>query len=74
MKHKTGGDPITGLKWTRKTTEKIAEELGKLHIEVSPQHSWQAAEEPGIFLAPEQKEAGVGKQESANSPDPQSTV
>ncbi|KKK90423.1 hypothetical protein LCGC14_2723160 [marine sediment metagenome] len=36
MKHETGGDPISGLKWTRKTTEKIAKELGKLHIEVSP--------------------------------------
>ena len=30
MKHDTAGDPISGLKWTRKTTEKIACEL-KLH-------------------------------------------
>jgi len=27
MEHDTAGDPITGLKWTRKTTEKIAGEL-----------------------------------------------
>ena len=31
----TAGDPISGLKWTRKTTLKLAEELGKLAIEVS---------------------------------------
>ena len=27
MKYETAGDPISGLKWTRKTTEKIADEL-----------------------------------------------
>jgi hypothetical protein len=27
LEHDTAGDPITGLKWTRKTTEKIAEVL-----------------------------------------------
>jgi Rhodopirellula transposase DDE domain len=31
----TAGDPISGLKWTRKTTLKVAEELGKLAITVS---------------------------------------
>ena len=31
----TAGDPITGLKWTRKTTLKVAEELRKLDIQVS---------------------------------------
>ncbi len=35
MKHETAGDPMTGLKWTRKTTEKIAAELKKLDIDVS---------------------------------------
>ena len=30
----TAGDPMTGLKWTRKTTVKISEELRKLGIEV----------------------------------------
>ena len=32
MKHETAGDPVTGLKWTRRTTRKIAAELGKLGI------------------------------------------
>lgn len=35
MKHDTAGDPITGLKWTRKTTEKIVAELQALGILVS---------------------------------------
>ncbi len=35
MKHDTAGDPITGLKWTHRTTAKIAEELRTLGIDVS---------------------------------------
>ena len=27
MEHDTAGDPVTGIKWTRRTTEKIAAEL-----------------------------------------------
>jgi hypothetical protein len=34
MRHETAGDPVTGLKWTRRTTRKIAEELGKLGIAI----------------------------------------
>lgn len=36
MRPATAGDPITGLKWTRKTTAKVSQELRKLDIEVSP--------------------------------------
>jgi len=36
MEYETAGDPITGLKWTRKTTKKIACELKELGIEVCP--------------------------------------
>jgi transposase len=35
MKKETAGAPITGLKWTRKTTEKIAVELRELGINIS---------------------------------------
>jgi Rhodopirellula transposase DDE domain len=35
LEHDTAGDPITGLKWTRKTTEKIAEVLQQIDIPVS---------------------------------------
>lgn len=34
MEHDTAGDPITGLKWTRRTTEKVVDELRTLGIDV----------------------------------------
>lgn len=36
MEHHTAGDPMTGLKWTRKTTLKISRELRKAGVVVSP--------------------------------------
>jgi hypothetical protein len=36
MDRDTAGDPMTGLKWTRKTTAKISQELASLRIEASP--------------------------------------
>ena len=36
MKHDVAGDPCTGVKWTRRTTRKIAKELRALGIEVGP--------------------------------------
>jgi hypothetical protein len=35
MEHDTAGDPVTGLKWTRRTTAKIAAELRTVGIGVS---------------------------------------
>jgi len=35
LKYETAGNPINGLKWTRKTTEKIAIELSYVGIQVS---------------------------------------
>lgn len=35
MEYETAGDPITGLKWTRKTTEKVAKELSYSGINVT---------------------------------------
>ena len=37
LKHDTAGDPMTGLKWMRKTTEKVAEELTRSGIPVGRQ-------------------------------------
>lgn len=34
MKHDTAGDPMTGLKWTRRTTAKVAAELQAAGIEI----------------------------------------
>jgi hypothetical protein len=36
LEHDTAGDPVTGLKWSRRTTEKIAEALRAAGIQVSP--------------------------------------
>lgn len=36
MEYETAGDPMSGLRWTRKTTFKISEELRRLGIVVSP--------------------------------------
>ena len=34
MEHDTAGDPMTGIRWTRRTTEKIADELRSLDISI----------------------------------------
>ena len=36
MAQETAGDPMSALKWTRKTTEKVASELRQLGITISP--------------------------------------
>jgi hypothetical protein len=36
MAHDTAGDPVSGVKWTRRTTEKVADELALGGIDVSP--------------------------------------
>ena len=35
MKYEIAGDPMSDLKWTRKTTAKIADELALIYIPVS---------------------------------------
>ena len=35
MKYETAGDPMSGLKWTRKTTNKISKQLESAGISVS---------------------------------------
>ena len=37
MDHETAGDPVSGLKWTRRTTAKVADQLCALGIDVCPQ-------------------------------------
>jgi Rhodopirellula transposase DDE domain len=36
MEHDTAGDPVSGITWTRRTTEKVADELRQAGIEVCP--------------------------------------
>ena len=36
LQHDVAGDPITGIRWTHRTTEKIAAELATLGIQICP--------------------------------------
>lgn len=50
MKSETAGDPITGLKWTHKTTTKISAELTSLGIIVGPRTVARLLEQMGFSL------------------------
>ena len=67
MKHETAGDPVSGLKWTRKTTEKIADELEVLEIKVSPNTVGRLLKEMGFSLRVNHKKIESGIK---NPPDP----
>jgi hypothetical protein len=60
MEHETAGDPMTGLKWTRKTTEKIARELGKLGIKVCAKTVGRILKELGYSLRVNHKKISSG--------------
>ena len=61
MEHETAGDPMTGLKWTRRTTEKIACELAKLGgINVSPNTVGRILKELGYSLRVNHKKISSG--------------
>ena len=50
MKYETAGDPMTGLKWTHKTTVKVAAELQTLGIDVSPRTVAKLLKQMGYSL------------------------
>src|SRR6202049_3797207 len=50
MKHDTAGDPMSGLKWTRRTTAKIAAELCSVGIEVSDRTVAKLLKQMGFSL------------------------
>ncbi len=54
------GDPICGLGWTRKTTAKIADELGRLGIEVSARTVARLLAEMGFSLETARKNIASG--------------
>jgi len=64
MKHDTAGDPMTGLKWTRKTTEKVARQLAKLGIAVDAKTVGRILKKLGYSLRVNSK-----KISSSRSPD-----
>ena len=50
MEHELGGDPMSHLKWTRKTTGKIAQQLTRLNIRVSPKTVGRLLKDMGFSL------------------------
>ena len=60
MEHDTAGDPITGLKWTRRTTEKIAGQLQLLGIVVCSNSVARLLRELGFSLRVNHKKLSSG--------------
>ena len=66
MAHETAGDPVSGLKWTRRTTAKLADELHGLGIDVCPQTDARLLKAMGYSLRVNHK-----KLAGASHPTPQ---
>ncbi len=60
MKYEVAGDPITGLNWTRKTTDKIAKELKFLGIKVSSNTVGRLLKDMGFSLRVNHKKIAAG--------------
>jgi hypothetical protein len=60
MEKETAGDPISGLKWTRKTTAKVACELCRLGIEVSRSTVGRLLRKMGFCLRTNHKTVSCG--------------
>jgi hypothetical protein len=59
MKYETAGDPMTGLKWTRKATRKIADELKREGIIVSDKSVSNILKELGYSLQANRKKIAL---------------
>jgi hypothetical protein len=60
LKNETAGDPMHGLKWTRKTTRKVAKELRKLDIRISANTVARLLKKMGFSLRVNQKKLESG--------------
>jgi hypothetical protein len=60
MEHETAGDPITGLKWTRRTTQSVAAQLAKLGIRVDAKTVGRLLKELGYSLRVNSKKISSG--------------
>ena len=65
MKYETAGDPMSGLKWTRKTTEKIADELESIGIRVSPNTVGKLLKKMGFSLRVNRKKIALGSKKKS---------
>ena len=67
MKHETAGDPMTGLKWTRRTTAKVASELQLLGMEVSANTVARLLKKMGFSLRVNHKKKSNGSPKNRDS-------
>ena len=67
MKHDTAGDPMTGLKWTRKTTEKIVRQLAQLGITVDAKTVGRILKELGYSLRVNSKKISSSRNPDRNA-------
>ena len=66
LERETAGDPMSGLKWTRKTTRKIAYELKSLGIVVGRTTVGKLLKKMNYSLKVNQKNIGAGKDPDRN--------
>src|SRR5260370_39850843 len=66
LAHDTAGDPMTGLRWSRRTTTTIAEELAKLGIAVSPNTVARLLHHMGYSLRVNQKQISTSSSPNRN--------
>ena len=60
MEYETAGDPMTDLRWTRKTTVKISEELSRINIRVSKTTVGKILKKLGFSLRSNSKKISNG--------------
>jgi Rhodopirellula transposase DDE domain len=66
LEHDTAGDPMTGLRWSRRTTATIAEELGELGISVSPNTVARLLHQMGYSLHVNHKQISTNSSPNRN--------
>ena len=66
LEYETAGDPVSGLKWTRKTTQKVADELKSLGIRVGRTTVGRLLKKMKYSLKVNQKKIGAGKDPDRN--------
>lgn len=67
MEHETAGDPVTGLKWTCRTTAKIAAELRTLGIVVCPRTVARLLKALGFSLRVNHKKLAIAAHPHRNT-------
>ena len=66
LEHDTAGDPMTGLRWSRRTTTTIAEELGNLGISLSPKTVARLLHQMGYSLRVNHKQISTNSSPDRN--------